>query len=200
MRRRAVEHGRPNGATEWRSIQDQEEQAKDNEGKDETEDVDPCDVKTEHWEAGRLIPASQLDIVRRKEIAERALDAEGEGIGDQHGQRLAIHLQWTDEDELDHDPKDKHRRHGHQQGEERVDMKRAEQCKAEVGTEDDQRAVAHVDDPHDPKDERETGGHQGVDTARQDAKYYRLQDQLHYEDAVAGRGRRSMLTVPDLGV
>ena len=89
--------------------------------------------------------------------------------------------QRADEHELHGDAEHEHRRRDDQDREERVDVQVREERVAQVRGEDHERALSHVDHPHDPEDERQPARHQRVDAADQDAEDDRLDDLMHVD-------------------
>ena len=73
-------------------------------------------------------------------------------------------------------PTSEHQRDGDQQAGQQADSGVHRQLVAEVGAEDDHHALRDVDDVHDAEDQRQTGGHERIHAAGQDAIDDRLDE------------------------
>ena len=61
-----------------------------------------------------------------------------------------------------------------------------EEAVAQVGAEDDQRPLSHVDHPHDAEGQRQAARHQRVHAAGQQAEDARLDEEVHERVRPAG--------------
>ena len=131
----------------------------------------------------------------------RPPDQGDDGLGDQrdgerHDDRQPVvqPLHPLDDEPVDADA-ERRERHGHdERAEQRVDAQVRPQGPAEVGGQDQERALRQVDDLHDPEGQRQPGGHQRVDAAGEHAEDHGL-EQLGHPLPQAGLASSTVLLV-----
>jgi hypothetical protein len=121
--------------------------------------------------------------------AEHALDGQRDGPRDEQRQLLAlVGAQRPDEHELQRDAEREAERRDDEDPDEGIDVQLREEAVAEVGAEDDQRALRDVDDLHHAEGQRQAAGHQRVDAAREQAQQGGLDEQVHRLRGLPTRG------------